>query len=368
MPQDDAHLRDLQSNNNATPTLERAVTNYPARRGFKPYIQTPPRIDGVAGMIDIHCHAEHGQQDAYAVAQLASLNGMYGLLYKSIGTGDKRAAGPMEDVNDLVSRLNRWADEEGVTPIKAWGGYALTRDNKPPSRDKVKTQIKAGVTAFWMPLSNHANTYFVVGGKPRRWDPTADPKAHSDPLPWDLAVKHGHYALDEKGKLKPEYEEAVRVIADNDKTLSLGHSTHAELWQFAELIDKLKFKRAFVDHPFSPFVNLTVDQMKTLAAVGITLNFTYDELSPMLGVDPAKMYAAIRAVGVESFTISSDAGDPLFPNSVEAIRQVSGYMRAFGMTDAEIEIMCTRNPARLVGLDPDRVVKEIAERRTLAAA
>src|ERR1700733_15199194 len=63
-------------NNNATPTRERAVASYPARRSYKPYIQRPPRIEAVRGMIDIHCHAEHGQQDALAVAKLASENGM----------------------------------------------------------------------------------------------------------------------------------------------------------------------------------------------------------------------------------------------------------------------------------------------------
>src|SRR5579883_3151890 len=70
-------------NDNATPTIERAVNSYPARRRYKPYIQTPPRIEAVGGMIDIHCHAEYGQQDAMAVAKLASANGMYGILYKS---------------------------------------------------------------------------------------------------------------------------------------------------------------------------------------------------------------------------------------------------------------------------------------------
>ena len=339
-------------NNNATPTRERAVAAYPARRGYKPYIQVPPRIDGVRGMIDIHCHAEHGQQDALAVAKLASENGMYGILYKSIGKGDKRSAGPMEDVRALLAELNPWAEEAGVTPIKAWGGYALCRDGKPPSRQKVETQLKAGVSAFWLALSNHANTYFVVGGKPRRWDPNADPKAHSDPLPWNLALKYGHYALDEKGRLKPEYEEAIRIIADSDKALSFGHSTHPEIYALAELVDKLNFKRAFIDHPFSPFVDITVAQMRDLSRIGIHFNFTYDELSPMLGVDPGKMYAAIRSVGVEHFTLSSDAGDALFPNSVESMRQISGYMKAFGLTQDEIETVSMRNPAYIVGADP----------------
>jgi hypothetical protein len=354
-------------NNNATPIMERCVAAYPARRGYKPYIQVPPKIEAVRGMIDIHCHAEHGQQDAFALAKLASESGMYGILYKSIGREDKRSAGPMEDVTRLAEQLARWADQTGIIPIKAWGGYALARDNKPPSAEKVRMQVAAGVTAFWLALANHANTYSIVGGKPRRWDPNADPKAHSEPLPWDLALQYGHYALDDKGRLKPDYEEAVRMIAGSDRTLSFGHSTHAEIWELAELVDKLNFKRAFIDHPFSPFVNLTVEQMQMLSEVGITFNFTYDELSPMMGVDPAKMYAAIRKVGVAHFTLSSDAGDTVFPNSVEAMRQLSGYMIAFGMSEAEIEMICVRNPAKLVGLDPDKVVREIEERSAMAA-
>jgi hypothetical protein len=87
----------------------------------------------------------------------------------------------------------------------------------------------------------------------------------------------------------------------------------------------------------------------------------------MMGVDPAKMYGAIRAVGVEHFTLSSDAGDPLFPNSVEAMRQLSGYMVAFGMGAEEIETMCVRNPAKLVGLDPDEVVREVKARSAVPA-
>src|SRR4051794_19257344 len=174
------------SSNNATPTMERCVASYPARRGYKPYIQEPPKVAAVRGMIDIHCHAEHGQQDALAVGKLASESGMYGILYKSIG---KDHAGPMNDVKRLVEDLDRWSDETAIAPIKAWGGYALCRDGKPPSREKVTRQVKAGVSSFWLALANHANTYFIVGGKVRRWDPTADPRAHSDPLPWEQALK-----------------------------------------------------------------------------------------------------------------------------------------------------------------------------------
>ena len=93
--------------------------------------------------------------------------------------------------------------------------------------------------------------------------------------------------------------------------------------------------------------------MKDAAGSGLWLNFTYDELSPLLGIDPANMYKAIRTAGVEHCTLSSDAGEPLFPNSVESLRLLRGYMSAFGCTPEEIYTMSTVNPAFIVGLSPE---------------
>jgi hypothetical protein len=331
---------------NATPTEERAVTSYPARRRFAPYVQYPGHATpGVSGAIDIHCHAHAGQQDAFALATLASHSGMRGILFKSLG---KRGEAPMTALADLRARVDAWSAESGVAPIEMWAGWALVRNNRPPDLERLRAELEAGVTAVWLPIANSANTYSKIGGRLMWWDKTADPKAHSDPLPWDEAVRRGFYMLDERGRLKPDYAEAIRMIAHYGRALFYGHPTHPELWAVTELVQNLGCTRAVIDHPFSPFVNLTIEEMRQAADAGITLNFTYDEISPLLGVDPAKMYSAIRAVGPEHFTLSSDCGEPLFPNSVEAMRQLSGYMLAFGLTPDELEMLVARNPARIV--------------------
>jgi hypothetical protein len=59
-------------------------------------------------------------------------------------------------------------------------------------------------------------------------------------------------------------------------------------------------------------------------------NTRYKVGGKRMGVDPARMSEAIRAVGVEYVTLSSDAGEPLFPDSAECMRLVSSYMAAFG--------------------------------------
>jgi hypothetical protein len=47
----------------------------------------------------------------------------------------------------------------------------------------------------------------------------------------------GNYTarIDAKGRLKPEYEEAIRIVADNNRALSFGHSTHPEIFALADV-------------------------------------------------------------------------------------------------------------------------------------
>ena len=56
--------------------------------------------------------------------------------------------------------------------------------------------------------------------------------------------------------------------------------------------------------------------MKELAPVGILFNFTWDELSPLHGVDPQIKSNTIREVGPEHFTLSRDSGEPLYTDSL----------------------------------------------------
>ncbi len=330
----------------ATPTEERCVTSYPARRGYTPGAAFPPTVTNVDDVIDIHCHAHAGQQDALALAKFASQSGMGGILYKTItGPGD-----PAGVVRGVQEDLNRWADAEDVTPITCWAGALMAFDGETPDAAWVTRQIDSGVIAIWFPVFNHANTLSKVGGKPIWWDKTASPTDHTAPLPWDEALAIGHYLLDEGGGLRAEVKEILRVIADRDVAVCFGHATHAEIYLMAEEVQKLGITRAFIDHPFSPFVDLEIAQMTELGQAGLTLNFTYDELSPLLGIDPAKMYEAIRAIGLDHVTLSSDAGEPLFPNSVECMRLIRAYMEAFGLNAGELRTVSVDNPARIVGL------------------
>ena len=328
----------------STPTHERCLTSYAARTQYKPGVVHPPHIK-VKDAIDIHCHAHEGQQDPYDLARRASLAEMKGLLFKSIPGDD-----PVKATRSVQDDVNRWAETEGVVPITCWAGYVCGRQTAPVSAKIVADMIRRGVVAIWLPVFNHAITLSTVGTY-RRTIEHKDVNGWHGPLPWDKAIELGHYNLDDNGELKREVKEIVRICADQDVALFFGHATHPEIYKLAEEVDKVGLKRAVIDHPFSPFLNLSSAIMKELAPAGILFNFTWDELSPLLGVDPQIMYNTIREVGVEHFTLSSDAGEPLFPDSVEAMRLVRGYMEAFGLNQDELYTVCTKNPAKVVGLD-----------------
>lgn len=329
------------------PTAARFLKSYEVRRAFYGPIQYPPDVPGVDDAIDIHCHADEGQQDALAVARHASKSGMRGILFKTI-VGRYQ---PAEAIRRVQEELNRWCDNEGVRPITCWAGYNVASRKEPPSPKATEEQLKAGVKGIWMPVAMHANTLSKIGGRKRWWDPSAGRHELTPALPWEEALKVGHYLLDEQGNLKPAIREIIHRVVDHDAALFFGHATHAEIFAMAEEIERFHFRRAVVDHPFSPFVDLSPQQMKQLGQIGIYLNFTYDEISPLLGVDPFEMYQAIRAIGVEHVTLSSDAGEPLFPNSVECIRQMRAYMEAFGLSKQEVRQVSALNPAAVVGLN-----------------
>jgi hypothetical protein len=336
----------LRANDNFE-DIPRYLSSYRARRKYREAVQEPPAIKGVEETIDIHCHAHEGQQHPLSIAKLASLAGMRGLLYKSITGGNQR---PAESVRRLLQELEPWCVENHVTPIQAWAGFGIARGAGIASAQEVQKQIDDGVRCIWMPIANSATTLNKIGGWTTMWDKNASQGVHSDPLPWDSAVKVGMYTLDDSGRLKQPVREIFKVIADTGVAVSFAHASHFEIFAMAEEVQRLGIKRAFIDHPFSPFVDLSVKQMMELASAGIYLNFTYDELSPLLGIDPARMYHAIRSIGTSRVTLSSDAGEPLFPNSIECMRLVRGHMRAFGLDEEEIKEISVTNPAKIVGL------------------
>jgi Family of unknown function (DUF6282) len=300
----------------------------------------------LADAIDVHAHARGGdEEDPLHAAQEASRAGMKAILYKSISPGR-----PWEVARGLQDEVDRWAEKEGVRPVKCLSAWVIGIPLKPIDFPEIKAAVEGGIAGMWMPPVTSAWSISRLGGRGKWFD---ERRRLDDPVPpqaWDEARKTGIYVLDDHGRLLPSVRDTVRLCADHDVALSFGHLSPQEMEAMAGEITALGYRRAFIDHPFSEVFELDVPAMRRWAEAGVRFALTWDELSPLLGADPQDMVAAIRAVGPEHFMLSSDAGIPLLPPTVEAYRLLAATLRAYGMTEAEMRQLMAGSAEAIVSL------------------
>ncbi|MDX2145772.1 MAG: DUF6282 family protein [Rhodospirillaceae bacterium] len=320
------------------PPRQRFLQAHRARRRVpRPYFlpHSPP---GGKGLIDLHLHCHEGQHDGLEIAKRAVRAGMRALLFKSLRP--MRHEYPARDVESLVNELSAWCKTEGLAPITCRAGYIMCLNPREPDIKMLRKNLDEGVAAVWLPVGNALRSYTVIG-----------PGPDLTPLDESAARANGGLSIiDDAGHLRPDFQAVIDAIIEYDRILFFGHRTREELFTAAEYGAKCGLRRMVVDHPFSPFIDLSIDDMISLKACGVTFNFTYNEISPVVGVDPQDMVDAVQMVGSDHFTISSDAGDLIFPDSVEAMRLMAVTLAAFGLPERDVEKVGGENAARLLSL------------------
>ena len=319
----------------------RVVTSYKARYGLTP--ASKAGINNITGAVDVHAHARgQDEEEPLHAAQEATRAGMSALIYKSISPGQ-----PWEVAKQLQEDVDRWAEQERLKAVKCLSAVVIGIPIGPVDFNRVKAGVAGGISAIWMPPVTSAWSLSRLGGR-GMWYQDGRPDVPFGPIPWEEALELGVYLLDEHGKLIPEIRDTVRLAHDNGVAISFGHLSPQEMDALAAEVHAVGFKRAFIDHPFSEVFEFNVPELTKWAAAGLRFVLTWDELSPLLGVDPQDMVAAIRAVGPEHFMLASDAGIPLLPDTVDAYRLLARMLRAYGITEPEMRTMMVDSPAALL--------------------
>ena len=296
--------------------------------------------------IDVHAHARgHDEEEPLHAAQEASRAGMKAILFKSISPGR-----PWEVTRQVQEDVDRWAEGQGLRPVKCLSAWVIGIPLRPIAFAEIKQAVEGGITGMWMPQFTSAWSISRLGGRGKWFDETRRYDEPVPPVAWEQARKTGIYVLDDHGRLLPAVRDTVRLCADHGVALSFGHLSPQEMEALAEEMGAIGYRRAFIDHPFSEVFELDVPKMKRWADAGLRFALTWDELSPLLGVDPQDIVAAIRAVGPEHFMLSSDAGLPLLPPTVEAYRLLAATLRAYGMTEVEMRQLMSGSAKEIVTL------------------
>lgn len=271
------------------------------------------------GIVDAHVHVGPATQlsisrtfDAIEAAQLAQRHGMRAIVFKQHYLETASWA-------YLVSRV--------VPGIQLFGGIALNRSVgglNPNAVEQVATFQGGFGRIVYMPTfeSEHYNP-----GSP-------------------VAVP-----ISKNGQLLPAVHEVLKVIAKYDMSLSTGHSSPQESLMLIDAAKAAGVKRIEVQHPLLARVGMSIEVQKQAAAKGALLEYVLGE---GLGTpDQFKHWAdAIRAVGPDNVIIGSDLGQWGRAVPTDGYKVLLPRLLKAGFTQAELDVMTKRNPARFIGLDP----------------
>lgn len=274
----------------------------------------------LAGVIDIHVHAAPDSVprsiDAIDLARMAKSRGMRALVFKN----------HYEPTASLA-----YVVRKEVPGIEVFGGIDLnlTVGGMNPAAVEHMAAITGGYGRFvWMST----------------FDSEAQVKYSKENRPFVPVARNG--------ELLPETKQVIAVIAKHNLVMATGHNSPD--------VDLLLIKESraqgvqhmVVTHPMIEPIHMSIADMQQAAQMGAYLEFVYNGLiGHYKEFDFADYAKAIRAVGVEHCILSSDMGQPGNPLHPDGLVAFFKGMREQGFTEADIETMAKRNPARLLGLE-----------------
>lgn len=285
----------------------------------------------IEGAIDFHVHSGPDtvarNLSDIAVAEQAKRRGMRGIVLKNhmTMTADRAA---------LVAEM--------VPGIEVFGGVVLNNSvgGLNPAAVDVMASMEGGHgKVVWLPTRDaHHNIVTFGEGEGIR--------------------------VAENGQVTAEMQAILDKVQEHDLVLQTGHVSPEEVLAVTARATEMGIDKVAVTHGMAKVPGLSIEQMKQAAADGAVIELVY--LNHLMGPDAhldwmhewdqvsiADMAAAIKEVGAENFILASDlgqTGNPIHPDGYQIL--VSG-LEDEGISKADLEIMMSTNPARLLGLNAE---------------
>src|SRR5205823_2009632 len=163
------------------------------------------------------------------------------------------------------------------------------------------------------------------------------------------------------GKVTPQMEEVLKIIARENLLLATGHVHPEEVIAVTRRARELGVKNIIVTHGLTNVPGLTMAQAKQVADMGAVIEVCFLQFRagpnaplPFLvhwqQVNAKNVAQAVKEIGAKSLVISSDLGQSANMTHPDGIELAIGEMKKEGISDADIDLMMRKNPARLLGL------------------
>ena len=285
------------------------------------------------GAIDIHVHSGPDLypriQDHVELAESARAAGMRAIVIKS---------------HNFPTAAHAVATAKAVPGIDVFGGIALNLHVGGVNPIAVEAALKYGAKQVWFPTVDSSNHAALVGGE-------VGQHGKGLVIPGGLSQytlkQQRIFIIANDNSLSAEVREILRLIAEANVILNVGHMSFVEMEQLLLTARAAGVKKMVVDHPF--FSRLSMEQQERLAVLGALINYTAGELLPRWWRLKVEDFAAgIRRIGVPRMVLSSDAGQLHNPHPVESLRIMVQLLLEEGFSSEEIATMLHSNPARLL--------------------
>ncbi|MBO8140802.1 MAG: cytosolic protein [Firmicutes bacterium] len=207
----------------------------------------------------------------------------------------------------------------------------------------IEIAAREGARLVWMPTVDSVNERRLRGGNPQKppfWaklqDELRDLGVESPPV----------HVVDETGSVLPETRQVLRRIAHHNLVLATGHLSRDEIFAVVDASIEEGVKHIIITHPDFPTQNLSVDDQKALAERGAYLERCFT--TAYTGkVSWERMFANIRATGVEANVLSTDLGQPTNPPVEDGLALMADKLLEAGFSEEEVRVMAVQNTVRL---------------------
>lgn len=280
------------------------------------------------GIIDEHAHSDPDnvprKYDALELAKAAKAAGMSGIVLKNHEM-------PTTQLAYIVSQL--------VPGLHVWGSIVLNRSVGGINPDAVVQQATVNghfLKVVFMPTVDAENRKSRSANKP-------------------------FVPIAKDGMLLPETIEVMKLILKYDLVLATGHMDPEDSLLLVSEAHKMGLHKVIVTHP--ALQGTTVEQMQQEVKSGAYLEFIGNTILPIdqggnattvpvsARRKPEEWAADIHAVGAEHCILSGDFGGTKYPAFIEGWKMYIAALKGAGVTDAEIDVMARKNPARLFGTE-----------------
>jgi hypothetical protein len=237
---------------------------------------------------------------------------------------------PSASRNQLVQKIvDKWAEEHQMRPVQVFGGVTLNSSVGGLNPEAVIRCL--GFPRFkyvWMPMSDADYHQLIVFNRK------------------DKGIKF----LTEDGKVVPQMQEVLRIIADNDLILASGHYPYKETAILMEEAKRLGVKRMEIVHPTLIHSKHTLGEMKEMASEGVKLGLMGIASVNVRFVEGVRwLFRVVKELN-DSMVWGSDSGQIQNPTHIEGMRWMIRVLLAYGITKEEVTNIFKTNPAKHLGI------------------